>query len=352
MADLASLMKVAPISGGMMIGQSHDSELATADMERQRLAALVQELQTKQQFDQQANPLRIQEMGLKNRGLEAGLPGIVADASLKGSQAAKAAGTLQTDITAGNALNEGKVVEEKSKLVNRLTNDLMNFSVQVDQVPAPLRAATLKQMMTSAGYKMDSPMAQQLFQQFTADPDNMSKNMMALSEKIGKAAAQRSPAYHQRIDEQVLQGAQKLKEIGAQGAQQRSLEQMRIDAGKYAKKQQSTDLESVIQTQLNATRGDPLKTWNILTQAAGHFSQIGDAAKAQYYQNQADLAMPAAQAQLARVNPNQANPESFGIDKNPPPNIRTPLPVAGPIPPQQPAMGQTSSGVKFKIIPN
>lgn len=234
MADLASLMKVAPISGGMMIGQSHDSELATADMERQRLAALVQELQTKQQFDQQANPLRIQEMGLKNRGLEAGLPGIVADASLKGSQAAKAAGTLQTDIDAGNALNEGKIAEEKSKLVNRLTNDLINFSNVVDQVPAPLRAGTLKQIMTDAGYKMNSPMAQQLFQQFTADPDNMSKNMLALSEKIGRAAAQRSPAYHQRLDEQDLQGRQKLDEIKAQGVENRRLEAIRVEGRKQA----------------------------------------------------------------------------------------------------------------------
>ena len=45
MADLASLMNVAPITGGMMIGQQANSELATAAATREELAQKIQELQ-------------------------------------------------------------------------------------------------------------------------------------------------------------------------------------------------------------------------------------------------------------------------------------------------------------------
>lgn len=200
MADLASLMNVAPITGGMMIGQQNQSEMATAEVERQRLAQLVQELQLKNQQSQGMNPLLQQQQQLQNQGLQAGLPGIQAKSLMDQLTAQQKQGTIGTDTAAINSGNISKIRQNKSSDLASLQQDLLKYGSTLNNVPVPMRASVLHSLMVAGGHNMDDPASAQLLQSITADPENMPQNLQKAAEHLGNIAKVQDPNYLGHIE--------------------------------------------------------------------------------------------------------------------------------------------------------
>lgn len=118
------------------------------------------------------------------------------------------AGTIDTDITAGNAKNQIETARQYSQLVSMAAS-------QLEQVPPPARAAAFIDLATQYN------VPKQLIDAFAGQPDIVG-SLRKYSENIALSADK----HLQDMDKQNLVGSQ-----------QQRLEQMRIDAGKYKKKE-------------------------------------------------------------------------------------------------------------------
>jgi len=216
MADLASLMNVAPITGGMMIGRQANSEMDTADVERQRLAQLVQELQLKNQQSVGMNPLLQQFQQGQNDAQKAQLPGIQAKSLMDQLTAQQKQGTIGSDTSAAISGNENAVRENKQKGLDALQQDLMKYGSTLDSTPVPLRAGKLISLMQASGHNMDDPNVQNLVGTIISDPQNMHTNLQAAADHIGAIRKAQDPTYLASTENEKLRSSTSIKTAGIQ----------------------------------------------------------------------------------------------------------------------------------------
>lgn len=326
MADLASLMNVAPITGGMMIGQQANSEMQTADVERQRLAQLVQELQLKNQQSVGMNPLLQQFQQGLNDAQKAGLPGIQAKSLSDQLAAQKQQGTLSTDIDAGNSTNQNTVRSNKQRDMDSLQQDMLKYSDEMARTPVPMRAGALRTLMEGNGHSMDDPTSAALLQTITSDPENMPQNLVAAAGHLGKIKASQDPTYLASTENEKLRASTSVKTAGiAAGA---TLGAARIGADSRLDVQAArNDLQKykIDQTQNIQQRIVELQKQPQTPERDALLDQLVQMAAAINPQISTAISLPALeQGQLRRQG-----------------DVRQPL---------VPQQGQTSSGVKFRVL--
>ena len=129
------------------------------------------------------------------------------------------------DLTVGKLEGAVKKTDAYSQLMGTAAAQLTN-------VPAPARHAWLANFAQQNGIDANDPAVKSIWQQTSQiPPEKLPQALEAFRNKI----IQQGAAYRSHIDG-----------IKAQGAEQRGLEQMRIDAGKYNKNKVATDVGSML----------------------------------------------------------------------------------------------------------
>lgn len=159
---MADYTQSLPGIGAYWAGQR---ERQDQEQNQAKLMELQQALKIKEQeaaFAQQSNPLKLEEMSLRNQGLQAGLPGIMADVEGKQLGVAKTKATQDSSIKATNAENIFKADATKAKRVGAMAEAFTQFGPLLKQLPdAPgARANVLRTLMGQSGYSLDTPEGQ------------------------------------------------------------------------------------------------------------------------------------------------------------------------------------------------
>ena len=129
------------------------------------------------------------------------------------------------DLTVGKLEGAVKKTDAYSQLMGTAAAQLTN-------VPAPARHAWLANFAQQNGIDANDPAVKSIWQQTSQiPPEKLPQALEAFRNKI----IQQGAAYRSHIDG-----------IKAQGAEQRGLEQLRIDAGKYNKNKVATDVGSML----------------------------------------------------------------------------------------------------------
>lgn len=250
MADLSSLMSVAPITGAGMIGRQDFQNRQTEAIKQQELQQLIQARMQEADQKQQMNPLLLQHQGLVNKGLDAGLPGIAADARLKGTTADLAQGTLGSTIAATNSGNQAKVSKDQGQMSDDMTKFFTDASQQLRLVPPVQRMGALTQMLQAAGKDINHPQAQQWLKQLgSQDAQHLPDIMSGLAEHIGQTQAAADPKLNNAVrTTQMNNDANKQIHAGNNAATIRAAE-IAAEARKAtsASKGKATDLLSQVQ---------------------------------------------------------------------------------------------------------
>jgi hypothetical protein len=259
---------------------SREADAQYADM--QTALSKAEEIQAAKQkfaYNEQNNPLLVQHQGLVNQGLQQGLPGITADSSLKTTNAAKAAGTLSSDIAKGNSANEKAILEDK--LAKNTT-----YMQMAQQFGAQLQASA------GQGPGAQEAVRQQMVQQIGPDTQTgkwlasiPTQHLSTAIDKVQEHLVKQSSGYMQ-----ALMTAQKAYDSHVRGAEittKAMLEgkRMDIDAGKYDSKRVSNDVETALMKAPNAKNKA-----EVLEQAVAIATANGDFTKAAEYQKRFEAA--------------------------------------------------------------
>jgi hypothetical protein len=287
MSDLSSLMQIAPYAGTYMAGQQNVADLAQKNAETQRLQQLIQSLQIANQQSQTMNPLLVQHQSLQNQGLEAGLPGIQAESSKKQSEAKLKAGTLDSDIEAGNSANQTKLTQDKVKQIQATGQLLYGAGAFAMNAEGPGGAKlAVADFLKQHNIPLDHPGAQMTL--------NMSPQQMM---QYGETMMKHSEDYLKSIDTEKLRADSHLKGVGMQVQGQKDVEQMRIDAGKY-KKADKSRFENYFST-LKTSRDKHAALVDEATKAR----LGGDMSTAANFMARAEALRPQAEAEISAINP-------------------------------------------------
>ena len=259
---------MGPAFASSMAG-SREADSQYADMQTAlKEAQALQDAKQKYAQNDQMNPLLVQHQSLQNQGLQAGLPGITADSSLKTTNAAKAAATLPSDISKGISANETAIDEDKFKKMQAAQQRVQMWGAQFEGAQGPGAKEAVKQaMLQDIG---DSKQAA-LLARLPAD-----QIPMALS-KMNEHIVTQSDKYMQ-----ALMTAQYAKESHIEGARITAnalLEGKRLDinAGKYDPKRVSNDVEALLMKAPNAkTKAEVLEQAIALANANGDFTKAAE----------------------------------------------------------------------------
>ena len=201
MADLNSLMSVAPGTAAFFMGQNQRQNSDMEAMRQQELQQLIAARMQKAQQDAQMGPLELEHHRLTNQGLEAGLPGIIADSKTKGLTAASTEATQPGTIAATNAGNDEKVAASEDKNRERYRNFLTEASVELGSTPAPQRMQALLGIMQSNGINPNKPQVQVMIQQLQQmDPNTWAKHFATVADQLGSIKASQNPAYRSALE--------------------------------------------------------------------------------------------------------------------------------------------------------
>lgn len=155
MTDLSQLL--GPGTAALWAGQNQrlEQEKSMADAERVKME--IEKLRQRQAFDSQQNPLLLEQQRLTNAGLEAGLPGITADAASKGIDVRKKKATFDSDVYREQLDNLFKGDEARAKRTKMFGDTFVSFAPLLAQIPdAPgARINALKSLMQQAGIPVD-----------------------------------------------------------------------------------------------------------------------------------------------------------------------------------------------------
>lgn len=183
MADLNALLAMNPGAGSFMIGQQNQSDLATALAKQQEIQQLIQARQQQQAFEAQNQPGLFQHQQLVNQGLEQGLPGITADAVIKGQTARKGEATLDSDIEATKATNKGLVNKSNYEQYQRAEQVLLDAGPVLANTPPALRAQALRDHISNAGMNPDAGQFRTIM---NMDANQMPGAVNALAQAVGQ----------------------------------------------------------------------------------------------------------------------------------------------------------------------
>lgn len=214
MADLSQLMQVAPNTGAFFTGQNHASDQQKALLQRQELAATLAKMQQEMEFNSQANPLRLEQMGLTNKTTSAQLPGIVADSEKKGLDTRMTRETFDTTRDTTNSTNKLTQMGNHIKQAQAISDVFTNAAVEVQEMPPPMRAARLRQIVSQHQMDPNSPEVQQFVVQASENPNILVQRANLIKQNI----AQNTPAYIQALAQEKLRGENNLAEARVRNA--------------------------------------------------------------------------------------------------------------------------------------
>jgi hypothetical protein len=199
MSDLNELFKVAPGTAAFMTGQNQRQATEEKALKQQQLMQIIADLQQKHQQSADLHPYEVESKSLANIGEQAKIPGYAADSSLKGTTAAKAAGTLSSDIAAGISNNEETVSKNKSARQTRLGNVFYSMGPELEGQPAAVRAAYALEKLQGLGMKPDDPFGQRFTKYLQNTP---AEELPAKLTAIGRRMIEESEKYRGEMDKQ------------------------------------------------------------------------------------------------------------------------------------------------------
>jgi hypothetical protein len=321
MADLRSLMQVAPTTGGFFTGQQVAQERETEALRQRELESIIAKRLADMQYDQQANPLKLAGEQLKNQGMEA-------DNLLKTTSATKAAGTLDSDIAAGNAGNKSKILKAQAEEAIHFSGILKEGVMQTQKMNPMERTAYMRKLFEHNKMNPDDPQLQQLMQM---DP----QQLMSVSEQIARSSAD----YIKTIDKEKIQQAGAMARQQSSNQTQLDLEDKRINAGKYDRNKTATTVANML---LKAR--DPIQKAEILETAFHEAEAANDMKAAAVYKQRALEARQRAaeDAQNRGLAIPRTDKEAMGIPQTAAPGARAPIAGGGAPAPQPPQGGRVS----------
>jgi hypothetical protein len=329
---MADYTQSLPGIGAYWAGQR---ERQDQEQNQAKLMELQQALKIKEQeaaFSQQSNPLKLEEMSLRNQGLQAGLPGIMADVEGKQLGVAKTKATQDSSIEATNAENIFKTDATKAKKVGAMAEAFTQFGPLLKQLPdAPgARANVLRTLMGQSGYSLDTPEGQAFAKILESTPSaQLPDTLISMGEQLIKMTG---PYIQATSVANINKDAQ--KEIAADNrAAQIQMNNDQINAGKYAKKDQDRSFEQEVEGAVNKakTARDKHAT---LVRASVVAEQGGNTSLAFKYKQQAEAIRPQAEAEINTRAPG-ADLGALGVKTTTPPSIAPPGAK-----PQAPATGR------------
>jgi hypothetical protein len=321
MSDLASLMQVAPISAAGMIGQQNQSQLQTADVERQRLAELIAQLQQQTKFNEQDQPGKLEHQNLLNQSLTAKIPGERANSDLARTNADKGARTLDSDVATHIDENSTKVTENDVKKKYAQAQAIGSIAAQAKMQQGPggpqlYLQQKLKELNVPEGHPM-----------YQATPDQLGQYA---DEMLRKTAA-----YVQAIATQQEHNKGTLASQEEHSRGQLAVAKENNAAGRYDRKKVSDDLDGFVKQQVLKASGDPEKLYGIYSAATQAAVNAQDQKKAVEYALLAQAVAKQAQSKNdVRSPPKVDIPGMAGVPGTTPPQISSPavqqaLPAGG-----------------------
>lgn len=197
MADLSQLL--GPGTAALWAGQNQKLEQEKAMADAERIRTEMEAARQKMAFDQQANPLLLENKRLVNEGLSAGLPGITAKSEQEVLDTEFKKQTQPGKINQTNLDNLFKGDEAKAKRTEMFGKLFTSFGPLVSQIPdAPgARLSAIQQLMTQAGFPADSPETTAYGQILSQVP---SSKLPEVLKAIGEGMVKMSAPYIQATD--------------------------------------------------------------------------------------------------------------------------------------------------------
>jgi hypothetical protein len=238
-----------------------------------------------QEHEAQMRPLTIQ-------GKQADIRNTNATADMHGEQTrgfrigndTKAA-TQAGDIAAANSKNKIQMSEDELKQTEAFGTRMQQAAVQLKNIPPMFRAQAAKKLLGKDF--ADNPE----FEQFLGQHADQLPSYL---EKLGAGIFNNT----KMAREESLKHKREIDKITLQGSNQRQLEQMGIDAGKYKRTGGSGSKTKTFEDTL-IKETSPFKRYNLLTEAAMMALQEGDPEAAQGYSQRAMSIKAAAEQEIA-----------------------------------------------------
>jgi hypothetical protein len=210
MSDLASLMKYAPGSAALMMGQNNAQSQQSEALKQQELKQLIAAKLQEMQQSQQMNPLKLEHQSLQNQGLSAGLPGIQADSQLKQLSSQFTQATQPGAIDAANSKSINQVDKDKHEMVGRFQNWAIETGTSLEGTPPLLRKQALVERMQAGGINPDNPMAKNLITELDRqDPKTWPSYFSTLADKLGAVTAKQNTTYRSATENNVRDNTQR-----------------------------------------------------------------------------------------------------------------------------------------------
>lgn len=288
MADLSTLMQYAPTTAAGFMGFNQGQQEQYESLKQKELADLINQRQQELSMKQDLHPYELRKAGLNNESLEAKIPGERATSRSLGVTADVDEATKGSKIDAANVANNMKIRQE-------IGSHLGSFASAVEKSKLPPHAALVDEMR-NAGLS-DKQMQAVITQYRDVPPAQLAAKMKA----DGALMLRETPAYVQHMDGIQTQANSHLQGIDKQVAGQQALEKMRIEAGKYNKKDTKITVEGeLLKAKTAREKAEKLE------QAGAYAEAAGDTESANQYYARAKVARQRAaeDASNLRTGPN------------------------------------------------
>lgn len=196
MADnLAQMMTQSPLVGSAMFGQREAMAQQQEEMKRQELAQTIAKMQQEYAHTQQMNPLKVENQGLQNRGLQAELPGKTADAQRRVLETEEFGRTSEGRVGATNSGNRLKMLGDGIKQGQMIDGVVTQALSEIESIPAPARMARLREIAMDHQVDVNNPQVQRILAAAAQNP----AILMQIKQKTAQRMAQMTPEYQREL---------------------------------------------------------------------------------------------------------------------------------------------------------
>lgn len=313
MADLSQLMQVAPTTGAFFTGQKFASDQQQDLLRQHELAQTIAKMQQDFAFNEQNNPLKLENSRLTNQGL-----GITNETNSLANQFTQR--TQPGKIAATNATSAGTVSKEHIEQAKRLTDVFTRGAYEVANMPEMQRTARLMEVAKMNGLDPNDETVRQFVQLGTANP----QQLIAVQNKIREDIAKHST--EMAVAREGTNRSVQVANIHEAGATARN--DANINAGKFNRTKIVTNQAQFLK------ENDPVKKVSLARQFAVEALTNNDMDEFRKWKFMEESLMPLAQAKL-NAAPKPGTPDlnamSDGrVPVNPSVDIRAPnLPPSG-----------------------
>lgn len=312
MADLASLMRIAPTVGAGFAGIDQRQQEQKNLLQQQELAQLISARMQDAQFKAQQQPFELEKLRLGNQKASAELPGISADSRLKGVTADIATATKDSSIDATNTDNRLKAFTKIGTHLGTLAGDLDGLS-DLEKPAAFVNSIN--------GLGLPQHVAQQIIQRYSRIPPNMlSKKLLDDSQKILRS----TPAHAQAIDQEAMQQKGQTERVRMQTASAERVAEKNAEA----RRKQIGDAKTIIDTTVQKALQRGARSGHAALIAAAEWARQNNIPElSAQYAAMAEQIRPQAEAEIANVAPKPGEIDVGGLGGLP---TTPPRPIAPP----------------------